>query len=59
MKMDQDINKRVEKIRKTILTLEWDMPYIENKDLKVQKEWILNQYKKELKQLLEKKGIQT
>jgi len=52
--MNQDISKQVEELRKKILTIEWDINYIENKELRAQKEWILNQYKKELGHLLKK-----
>lgn len=50
--MDQQINKRIEGLRKNISTLEWDLPHIKNDNLRSYKEGILRNYKKELEELL-------
>jgi len=49
--MDQNY-KKIEGLRKNILTLEWDIPNIKNDNLKGHKESLLRQYKKELEELL-------
>ena len=50
--MNQQIGKRIEGLRKTILILQWDLPNIKNDNLRSYKENILKQYKKELEELL-------
>ena len=50
------ITKKVEGLRRTILTLEWDIPNIKNGDLKAHRESVLKKYKEELESLLKNKG---
>ncbi len=49
--MDQT-HKRIEGLRKTILTLEWDLPNIKNDNLRTYRESLLKRYKNELEDLL-------
>lgn len=54
---NNSISKRIYLLRKMISILEWDIPHIKNKDLKLKKEEELNQYKKELNELNNEESI--
>ena len=47
-----DINEKVEELRKAIFTLEWDIPQLHNKEVRLSKEKRLGGYKKELQEIL-------
>lgn len=57
--MNQQFGKRVEILRKDILTLEYDLPHILNDDMRSHKQFMLRLYKKELEELLKRNPIQN
>ncbi len=53
--MHQQFDRRIEVLRKDILTVEYDLPNIKNDNLKSHKQFMLKLYKQELERLLKNK----
>ncbi len=56
MENSVSINERINELSKIVYTVEWDIPNIKNKTLRIFKEKRLAEYKMELERLLEKRN---